>query len=37
MRNEDERKKYRAVLFEYCKLDTLSMVEVLKKLKESVV
>ncbi len=32
---EDERQQYRAALLEYCKLDTLSMVEVLKKLKES--
>lgn len=34
--DKQEREQYRHALLEYCKLDTLSMVEVLKKLKESV-
>ena len=33
---KDEKEKYRKALLEYCHLDTLAMVEVLKKLKESV-
>jgi len=32
--NADEKEKTRTALLEYCKLDTLAMVEVLKKLKE---
>ncbi|MFT5659912.1 MAG: hypothetical protein ACI9TV_000545 [Sulfurimonas sp.] len=32
----DEKEKTRTALLEYCKLDTLAMVEVLKKLKEVV-
>lgn len=34
--NEEEKKEYRAALLEYCKLDTLAMVKVLEKLRESV-
>ena len=35
---EDEKQKeeYRKALLEYCKLDTLAMVKILEKLKESV-
>jgi hypothetical protein len=33
--SEDEQKAYRDALLEYCKLDTLAMVKVLEKLKES--
>jgi len=36
MKNEKEKEKYRKALLEYCKLDTLAMVKVLKKLRESV-
>lgn len=32
----EERSRYRQALLEYCKLDTLSMVEVLKSLKEKI-
>jgi len=31
--DEDERRRYREALLEYCKLDTLAMVKVLEKLK----
>jgi len=36
MNNEDEIKRLRYALLKYCELDTLAMVEVLRKLKESV-
>jgi len=36
MENEKEIQKFRSALLAYCKLDTLAMVEVVKKLKESV-
>ena len=32
----EEKEAYREALLEYCKLDTLAMVRVLEKLKESV-
>jgi len=35
--NEETRKAYRNALLEYCKLDTLAMVKVLEKLKESII
>ena len=34
--NDETRKSYRNALLKYCKLDTLAMVKVLEKLKESV-
>ncbi|HEC1770135.1 TPA: DUF2779 domain-containing protein [Campylobacter lari] len=34
--NENERKAYRQALLEYCKLDTLAMVKILKHLEELV-
>ncbi|MDD3601999.1 MAG: DUF2779 domain-containing protein [Sulfurovum sp.] len=34
--NDEEKQVYRDALLEYCKLDTLAMVKVLDKLKESV-
>ncbi len=36
IKDEEERKNLRKALLEYCKLDTLAMVKVLEKLKESV-
>jgi hypothetical protein len=33
---DEEKQAYREALLEYCKLDTLAMVKVLEKLKESV-
>jgi len=36
MQNEDEIKRLREALLKYCELDTLAMVEVLRKLKERV-
>ncbi|MCV3431009.1 hypothetical protein L8W59_03475 [Campylobacter lari] len=33
---ENERKAYRQALLEYCKLDTLAMVKILKHLEELV-
>ena len=33
-KEESEKSKIRAALIEYCKLDTLAMVKILKKLKE---
>ncbi|XMD76108.1 hypothetical protein UPTC15622_01002 [Campylobacter lari] len=32
--DENERKAYRQALLEYCKLDTLAMVKILKHLEE---
>jgi hypothetical protein len=32
--DEDEKQKLRALLLEYCKLDTLAMVKILGKLRE---
>ena len=34
--SNDDKKKYREALLEYCKLDTLAMVKVLEKLRESI-
>ncbi|XMD89928.1 hypothetical protein UPTC5079_000905 [Campylobacter lari] len=34
--DENERKAYRQALLEYCKLDTLAMVKILKHLEELV-
>jgi hypothetical protein len=34
--DEKTREEYKKALLEYCKLDTLAMVKVLEKLKESV-
>ncbi len=34
--DEEERERYREALLEYCKLDTLAMVEILKRLREMV-